>query len=112
MRTLAIRLWILVCLISLSALPVLSQGGNQGTVEGFVTDPSGAVVTAATVTITDPGKGTQYPAVTDSGGRFVFPIVPSGSYTLRVEKQGFAANETKNVAVTVGAKISLSVALT
>jgi len=111
MRTLAVRLWILVCLIGLGVLPVLSQGGNRGTVEGFVTDPSGAAVAAASVTLGDAAKGTQLTSTTDSAGRFVFPVVPSGSYTLRVEQQGFAANETQNVIVTVGAKISLSIAL-
>src|SRR5260370_37260491 len=111
MRTLAVRFWILVCLIGLGVLPVLSQGGNRGTVEGFVTDASGAAFAAASVTLGDAAKGTQLTSMTDSAGSFVFPVVPSGSYTLRVEQQGFAANETQNVIVTVGAKISLTIPL-
>ncbi|MCU1226434.1 MAG: hypothetical protein JWQ42_4527 [Edaphobacter sp.] len=112
MRNLAFRFWILICFIGLGVLPGLSQGGNQGVVEGFVTDASGAAITAATATLSDAAKGTLLTSETDKAGRFIFPVVPSGIYTLKIEQQGFATSEAKNVIVTVGAKISLTVQLT
>ncbi|MEO7028450.1 MAG: carboxypeptidase regulatory-like domain-containing protein [Acidobacteriaceae bacterium] len=111
MRNLVIRLWILVAFIGIVAVPVHAQGGNQGVVEGFVTDASGAVVAGASVVITDTAKGTQFTDSTDRAGRFVFAVVPSGTYSLKVQQQGFATSETANVIVTVGAKISLPVVL-
>ena len=82
MHNFAIRFWILVCILGIGVLPGLSQGGNQGTVEGFVVDPSGAVVTAATATLNDAAKGIQLTSTTDKSGRFSFPLVSSGTYTL------------------------------
>src|SRR5260370_37019158 len=107
MRTIAVRFWILVCLIGLGVLPVLSQGGNRGTVEGFVTDVSGAALAAASATLGDAAKGTQLTSTTDSAGRFALPVVPSGSSTLRAEQQGFPARETPNVTVSIGAQSNL-----
>nr|MDQ2735683.1 carboxypeptidase-like regulatory domain-containing protein [Pseudomonadota bacterium] len=111
MRNFAIRFWILVCILAVAVLPGLSQGGNQGTVEGFVIDPSGAVLASATASLSDAAKGVQLTSPTDKAGRFVFPLVPSGTYTLRVEQQGFTPSETNNLIVAVGAKISLTVNL-
>ena len=95
------------------ALPVpgLAQGGNQGIIEGFVVDSSEAVIPNAAVTITDAARGTQYTTATDNGGRFIFPILPSGTYSVKIAAPGFAASVTNNVIVTVGAKIDLSVTL-
>src|SRR5260370_6933740 len=77
MRTLAVRLWILVCLIGLGVLPVLSQGGNRGTVEGFVTDPSGPAVAPPPVTLAVAAKATHPPPPTDTPYPSPFPTFPS-----------------------------------
>ncbi len=111
MRNLVNKFLYLVCFIGLTAASGLAQGGNQGLVEGFVTDNSGAVITAAAVTISDAAKGTQLESTSDKGGRFIFPVLPSGTYSVKVTASGFAPSVTNNVIVTVGAKIALSISL-
>lgn len=85
----------------------LAQGGNQGVLEGVVTDASGANLPAATVTITDPSKGTELKTTTNDNGTFILPVVPVGTYTVRIEHDGFAPAEAKNVQINVGSKINL-----
>ena len=101
----------LVAVMFALPIPGLAQGGNQGIIEGFVVDSSGAVIPNAGVTVTDAARGTQYTAATDNGGRFIFPILPSGTYSVKIAAPGFAASVTNNVIVAVGAKIDLSIAL-
>src|SRR5216683_2960936 len=45
------------------------------------------------------------------GGRFIFPVLPSGTYSVKVTASGFTPSVTNNVIVTVGAKIALSISL-
>ncbi len=65
------------------------SGGNSGTITGTVTDPSGAVVPAATVTIDNPVSHYSRTAVTDRSGHFQFPNLPFNSYHTTVTKTGF-----------------------
>jgi Carboxypeptidase regulatory-like domain len=56
---------------------------------GTVTDPSGAAVVGATVTVKSVERGVSYTAVTNEGGLYRISQLPVGNYELRVEKQGF-----------------------
>jgi hypothetical protein len=58
-------------------------------IEGTVTDQSGGVVPAATVTITNEATGVTQTAPTTSAGYFRFPALPGGLYTVKVALQGF-----------------------
>jgi hypothetical protein len=74
-----------------SALPAGAQSGNSGTITGTVTDPTGAVVRAATVTIQNPVSEYERTVRTDSAGRFQFLNVPFNPYHMTVEMKGFNA---------------------
>ncbi len=80
-------LWALLASICFSAA-VFAQAGN-GTVSGQVTDPSGAAIPAATVTLTGPNLSTQV-AQTDEQGRYTFHNLSPGAYTVEVSIQGFS----------------------
>ncbi len=73
---------------------VLTQSAWSQTVTaaivGSITDPTGAAVPGATVTATSVERGTTYTAVTEKDGLYRIPSVPVGSYTLTVDKTGFA----------------------
>ena len=69
-------------LLSLSSL-AFSQG--FGTIVGTVTDPSGALVVAAKVTVVESGTGISREAVTNTSGGFVIPGLRPTNYTLTVE---------------------------
>ena len=89
----------LMGLALLALLPMGSQNaygqGATGAINGVVTDPSGAVVPGATVTIKNVATQTAQVAQTNSDGRYVFPTLQPGSYSLSVSQKGFTtATET------------------
>src|SRR5689334_10429139 len=68
-----------------------AQSGVSGTIQGNVTDPSGAVVPNATVEITNPVSGLTRTTITDNTGRFAIANVPFNPYHVTVTSQGFAS---------------------
>ncbi|HEV2397127.1 MAG TPA: carboxypeptidase-like regulatory domain-containing protein [Candidatus Sulfotelmatobacter sp.] len=98
----------IVCAIS--APNVWAQSTSTGTVAGTITDPSGAVVSGATVTLTDPATKTARNVSTNAAGRYIFVDIPPGSYEVTISKQGFSTSKTK-ATVSVGSAITLNMAL-
>lgn len=74
-----------VLLFALSGL----RAQQNSDITGLVTDPSGAIIPGAQVTLTDANTGTTRSAVTDSAGFFNFPALNVGTYTLKVSASGF-----------------------
>src|SRR5215813_14948995 len=72
---------------------------------GTVTDPTGAVVPAATVTLIHEDTGTIATRKSSSAGEFGFDYLRVGAYTLRIEAQGFKRYESKNIALAAGQTI-------
>src|SRR5215469_2314651 len=70
-----------------------AQSTNTGIVSGTVTDPSGAVVSGATVTLTDAATNTPRNASTNNTGHYVLVNVPPGRYDLTITKQGFSTTK-------------------
>ncbi|MGE5325872.1 MAG: TonB-dependent receptor domain-containing protein [Deltaproteobacteria bacterium] len=66
-----------------------AQGGGNAAITGTVTDPSGAVIPAATVTATQAGTGFKRSATTNASGVFNLPSLPPASYSVTVEAAGF-----------------------
>jgi hypothetical protein len=72
------------------AFPTLLFGqGYFGTVSGTLTDPSGAVIQGAKVTLVDEQKGYQFTATSDANGRYLFASIPPGVYSVSAEIKGF-----------------------
>jgi outer membrane receptor protein involved in Fe transport len=84
-----------------------AQSGNEGSVEGTVTDPSGAVIPGATVKARHVGTSAVVTATTNEHGIFRFLVLPVGTYEISAERSGFATLIHNGVVVTVGAKIHL-----
>ena len=93
---------ILVVLVLLTGL-VYAQGvGASGDIKGTVTDPSGAIVSGANVTVTDVAKGTKHNVTTDATGVYhVVGLLPS-TYSVSVSKAGFQSEIAKAVPVIIG----------
>jgi hypothetical protein len=82
---------------------VYAQGvGASGDIRGTVTDPSGAVVTNATVTATDVAKGIKHTVATDANGQYRLTGLQPAAYSVSVAKSGFQTELAKNVVVNVG----------
>ena len=89
------------CLLPVEAL---AQGETTSAIVGEVRDSTNAVVTGATVTITSQETGLKRSARTDDAGRFNFPQLKPGTYSVRVEKQGFAPRQIDHVTSGLGQK--------
>jgi len=68
-----------------------AQSGNSTSINGTVLDPSGAVVSNATVEIHNPVSGFSRTVTTDAAGKFTVPNVPFNPYHLNVTGKGFIA---------------------
>lgn len=92
--------------------PTESYGqATSGSVSGFVTDPSGAAVPGAEVTLTDVNKGVAFTVSSNEGGFFIKPQIPAGNYTVKVSKAGFKTFVRSNVLVSYDTGIKVDAAL-
>src|ERR1022692_1091692 len=78
---------------------LLAQSSLGGSINGTVTDPSGAAVAGASVQLANEGTGVVTPTTTTSSGQFVFPVVSVGEYTITVAAAGFSQSAVKGVSV-------------
>src|SRR6266571_473682 len=89
---------LLACIFLL--LPTSSFGqAVYGSIIGTVTDPQGAAIPGATVTISNTRKGTSDKTVTNESGNYAATHLIPDSYSVRVEAKGFKASEQKAVPV-------------
>jgi hypothetical protein len=87
-----------------------------GSIAGTVTDPASAVVPSARVTLTNRATAAKREILTNSQGSFLFPLLPSATYSLEVEAAGFkrfARDSVKlDVALTAVVDITLEIGST
>ncbi|MBV8050855.1 MAG: TonB-dependent receptor [Acidobacteriaceae bacterium] len=88
-------------LASLVAIPAAAQSQISGDLTGTITDPSGAVVPGANVTLKNNATGASQTATTNSAGAYRFSLLPPGSYTVTAAAQGFQGT-SQRVQVAVG----------
>src|SRR5215831_7146850 len=99
---------ILVVLASLVAIAVLNapklcaQTAGTGVIVGTVTDPTGASISGANVTLSDVATNAVRTATTNEAGRYDFPNVPPGKYSITIAKSGFRQAKINNLDVVVG----------
>jgi hypothetical protein len=100
----------IVCLcLSFSAASLHAQG--YGTISGTVTDPSGAVVTGASVVAIEVQTGNQTRTTSGKDGRFVFPtLLPSG-YSLSVTAAGFESYAQKGIVLEADQALTINLVL-
>jgi outer membrane receptor protein involved in Fe transport len=90
---------LLVCCISIVALsPSVYAQGSQGTIFGRITSDSGQALAAAQVSL----LGTSFHSVSDDSGRYLLHEIPAGTYTLRVQRIGYAVTNLEGLRVIAG----------
>src|SRR5215472_4180746 len=77
-------------LLSAAFLPFAFGQSTFGSFTGMVKDPTGALVPAATVEVTNEGTGTSRQVTTNSAGVFNVPNLDLGVYQVRISAKGFA----------------------
>jgi Carboxypeptidase regulatory-like domain/TonB-dependent Receptor Plug Domain len=99
----------LLCLILFCSLSLEAQ--VSASISGAVSDPSGAVVPAAKVTITNSATGAVRETSTDAAGRYVAPALAAGEYEIRAAKAGFTDELRTGVHLAVGQIASIDFSL-
>ncbi|HZI18690.1 MAG TPA: TonB-dependent receptor [Pyrinomonadaceae bacterium] len=96
-----LRALLFALLLACAAAPAAFAQTAQGTIQGSVTDPNGAVVVGATVEAVNNATGDRRTVNTNSEGIYTIPSLQVGAYTLSITAQGFAPTTVRNVNVTV-----------
>ena len=104
-RFVLVLVGVLTCVSLRSAL----AQETTGTLTGHVVDAQGLAVPGASVTISG-GQGVKS-ATCDAQGRFSVPFLTPGTYTVRAESKGFAPAEQKNITVSIGKPVDVSLKL-
>jgi hypothetical protein len=95
---------ILAVVASLPPSQAVAQGETTSAIVGQVRDTTNAVVPGATVAIANLETGLRRTAKTDDAGRFNFPQLKPGIYSVKAEAQGFEPQQNDNVASGLGQK--------
>ena len=90
-----------IYLLFTAALPLCAQ--NFGEITGAVTDPSGAIVVGATVTVTNAATNVARKVQTNATGNYTAPFLVPGVYNVRAEQQGFGTETRSGIQLQVGA---------
>ena len=87
------------------------QAQTTGSLSGAITDPSGAVVPGATVTLVNSSTGAERSAISSSTGVFDFQALQPGTYTVSVAATGFKRAVARNISVAVAQAAQVSIPL-
>jgi hypothetical protein len=88
-----------------------AQGETTSAIMGQVTDATGGAIPGATITVTNRETGLRRSSQTDEEGRFNFPQLKPGGYTVRAEARGFAPQQNDNVFAGLGQKQTVNLTL-
>jgi hypothetical protein len=104
--------WVMLASLGLafSLIPAHAVGPT-GKIVGSVTDPTGAPVAGAKVTLTNEGTNESRSAVSDGNGDFAFPILAVGSYKLKVDASTFQGYEQKGIVLDVDQNVTVNAVL-
>jgi hypothetical protein len=104
-------LLLLTLILVLATVPQRAGAQALSSINGTVTDPSGAVVPSATVTITNTSTNVSRTVSTSSAGTYQVTDLIPGTYTVKAEAPGFNASTHTGVGVDVGRDSTVNIAL-
>jgi hypothetical protein len=84
---------------------------DEGSISGTVTDPTGAVVPGAQVTLLNTDQGLTLTGTSNGAGQYTFSPVRIGHYSVSVAAPGFSTTNQQNLQVTVGLSLQVNVQL-
>src|ERR1700722_19780406 len=102
------------CLARWACFPsrLMAQGETISAIVGTLADPSGAAIVGATVTIVGADTGSKRSAKTDDAGRFNFPQLKPGLYSVEAEAEGFGSRTNQSVSAGLGQRQTVTFILT
>jgi hypothetical protein len=99
-KSLTTFLFSAVCIVAIGFAPAL-RGQATGSFNGNVDDKSGSAIPSASVTVTSQGTGLVRDTKTDSAGHYLIPLLPVGSYDIKVDAPGFQSAVSKDLRLQV-----------
>lgn len=104
------RVFLVIILLLFASLAASAQF-DAGSITGFVTDPSGAAVPHATITVTNIGTGFEKTLTTDGRGGFTASSLPIGNYLVTAKTTGFAEVKSQAIVLSAGATVNFNLML-
>ena len=102
----------ILLLVLFVLLPVALQAQETGNIVGSVTDSTGAVIPGVTLTMVNPSTQFRRVVTTSERGEFVASGLPTGNYTVTVEKTGFEKLDRSGITLTTASTLTLNLQLT
>lgn len=107
-----LKFWLFAAAIFLAITSCRVWAQSYGTINGTVTDPAGAALPRATVTVTNVANGQSRTVMTNQDGLFVMTSLKPATYTITVEQKGFKKVTQSNVVLQVSQSLTLNIPLT
>src|SRR5215470_14311704 len=107
----ALRPCILLALLLASFSAAAWSQTQLATVFGTITDPAGAVIPEARITVSSASTGLKRVALTDINGQYHVAGLPPGMYAIRTEKEKFQTQVLEGIALSSGAAIAVNLSL-
>jgi hypothetical protein len=108
-QVISLALLTILAISWMCSVQVDGQTAATGAISGTITDPSGAVLDGAKVTVTSNTTGATVTAGTSHTGNYLFPLLPPGSYRVEASKPGFKLTSYPNITVNVTETQSLNI---
>src|SRR5689334_6682408 len=99
MHTCRIRVFALTVLAFALAIDLAWTQTFQGGIRGTLTDPTGAVIGDAKITLTEQGTGISRSTLSGGGGEYTFAALNPATYTVVVQRPGFKVLERRGIVV-------------
>src|SRR5690242_19569193 len=103
---------VLLATFSITLPSAHAQTASTGHLVGDITDPSGAAIPKATVTVRETATGESRTTLTDRVGHYVIPLLPPGSYSLTAVAPGFATGASNKITVPAATSTTVNLQLT
>lgn len=104
------RLFVSVLFMTIFPIVLRAQTGS-GVIFGTVTDPSGAVISTARVTVTNTATGTTQMAQTDDSGNYVVTALHAATYSITCEAPGFKTTQRAGIVLQVDQRAQVNLAM-
>jgi Carboxypeptidase regulatory-like domain len=91
--------------------PARSQGETTSAISGQVSDETGAAIHGAVVSVANSGNGLKRSVESDESGRFSFPQLTPGTYTVQASAAGFEPRRIQNVSAVLGRTTAVEIVL-
>jgi hypothetical protein len=104
----------LALIVVTAGIAITQRGSAQvetATLQGTVLDPQGAVIPQAQVTVMNLSTSASRSATTSDSGEFTLVGLAPGTYTVRVQREGFKSSEASGIVLSVGSRQSISIHL-